>query len=473
MWYKQAQQGRLNLDTQTGVENFREELKALIGKSLIKHKYNPLLFVVDFKKLNSLLQASPLSRFVDVIGDIRILHKVDPSQKNVRGQWDSFSKQILIPAVYNSDNYTTFLHEVVHSIDPVGRSKKLNMKELEAKDMTRPYYNQRSERLSFFENLHTFYSEEKLNKVLEIFYIKNKKKYPTKEIAIKAFMEDFKNYMQNPEESIVLQTSRFHSYMVAANNGDDTISSLIMNSHKPLSNNEITSILGNLNPQSLKGREKYREYLRTHPERLEARDTQYYKQLQKFFSNVYANTAKKIMPGYSAPVSSFDATKSIITSKNWLIKLWAKTDSVPESVAQYWVDYLVFKRKDLFNKFISTLRTLNIVLDENFNFQDPRWQLLEPIVELMLNELIKYLENPQQYKTNLQTDEQRIIKQLNEEIDKIIDDKKIKDKKAYFLKHWSDSLKKLGTLEQNELLGKFPATSFDQGVNIMKNIGQK
>jgi hypothetical protein len=32
MWYREAQQGRLNLDTQTGVENFREELKALIGK---------------------------------------------------------------------------------------------------------------------------------------------------------------------------------------------------------------------------------------------------------------------------------------------------------------------------------------------------------------------------------------------------------------------------------------------------------
>ena len=473
MWYKQAQQGRLNLDTQTGVENFRGELKALITKSLVKHKYNPLLFVVDFNKLNSLLKASPLSRFVDVIGDIRILHKVDPSQKNVRGQWDSFSKQILIPAVYNSDNYTTFLHEVVHSIDPVGRSNKLNMKELEAKDMTRPYFNQRSERLSFFENLHTFYSEEKLNKVLEIFYIKNKKKYPTKEIAIKAFMDDFKNYMQNPEESILLQTSRFHSYMVAANNGDDTISSLIMNSHKPLNNNEITSILGGVDPQSLRGREKFREYLRTHPERLEARDIQYYKQLQKFFSNVFTNTAKKIMPGYSAPVSSFDATKSIITSKNWLVKFWAKTDSVPEYVAQYWVDYLVFKRKDLFNKFISTLRTLNIVLDENFNFQDPRWQLLEPIVELLLNELIKYLENPEQYKTNLQTDEQRIIKQLNEEITKIINDKTILDKKAYFLEHWSDTLKKLGTLEQHELLAKFPAMSIEKGLQIMKNIGQK
>ena len=91
----------------------------------------------------------------------------------------------------------------------------------------------------------------------------------------------------------------------------------------------------------------------------------------------------------------------------------------------------------------------------------------------MLNELIKYLENPQQYKTNAQTDEQRIIKQLNEEIINIKNDKTIKDKKSYFLKHWSDSLKKLGTLEQNELLDKFSIMPFDKFMNIGKNIGQK
>jgi hypothetical protein len=91
----------------------------------------------------------------------------------------------------------------------------------------------------------------------------------------------------------------------------------------------------------------------------------------------------------------------------------------------------------------------------------------------MLNELIKYLENPQQYKTNLRTDEQRIIKQLNEEIINIKNDKTIKDKKAYFLKHWNDSLKELGTMEQNELLDKFLVMDMNKGLQIMKNIGQK
>lgn len=482
MWYKQAQQGRLNLDTQTGVENFREELKALIGKSLVRNKLNPLQFVINFDKLNTLLKDSILYEddFVYSIQDIKKAIKLDPLAKDSRGRFIPESKQIFIPAVYDAKNYTTYLHEVVHSIDPVVKEepgKSFKLKQEDAKDSQRLYYNRRDERLAFMENLHNFYSEEKLEKVLEIFYIKEKKKYPTRELATRAFMNDLKNYMQNPEQSILLQPSRFHSYMVAVNENSQKIDLLLMGSYnyKPLSAQESKEIFGDVKPNSLKGNEKLKEYLRKHPDRTEARDIQYYNQLKKFFTNVYLKTESKIMPNNSAPVRPFDASKtiSLAASKNWLAKLWVKTDGIPLQTAQNWVDYLTYKRRDLYNNFLSTLGTLNIVLDESFNFQDPRWQLLEPIVELMLNELIKYLENPQQYKTDLQTDEQKIIKQLNKEIDKIINDKKIKDKKAYFLEHWSDSLKKLGTLEQNELLGKFPSMSFDQGINIMRNIGQK
>ncbi len=290
-------------------------------------------------------------------------------------------------------------------------------------------------------------------------------------------MNDLKNYMQNPEQSILLQPSRFHSYMVAVNGDSQKVDFLLMGSysHKPLSAQETKEIFGDVKPDSPKGHEIYKEYIRQHPDRIEARDVQFYNQMKKFFTNVYLKTQSKIMPNNSVPVRPFDASKtiSVAASKNWLAKLWVKTDDIPLETAQKWVDYLTYQRRDLFNKFISTLHTLNIVLDESFNLQDPRWQLLEPIVELMLNELIKYLENPQQYKTNAQTDEQRIIKQLNEEIINIKNDKTIKDKKSSFLKHWSDSLKKLGTLEQNELLDKFSIMPFDKFMNIGKNIGQK
>jgi len=475
MWYREAQQGRLNLDTQTGVENFREELKALIGESLVRSKINPLEFVIDFDKLNYYLTYSPLSTHVNGIENISEIHKQFPEHKNANGMFIPSTKEVFIPKVYNANNYSTFLHEVVHSIDPVLTGTSINLKELSAKDDFRPYFNQNQERLAHTENLYDFYSDERLKKVLDIFYIKDKKKYPTQELATRAFMNDFKNYMQNPEQSILFQPSRFHSYMRAVNEGHNTPDLLLLNSYKPLTPQEVKTIFGNKNPESNEGREIYRKFLRDNPKRTEARDIKYVNQLNKFFSNVYVNAASKIMPNQSVAVRPFDASKtiSLAASKSWLAKLFSKTERVPIETALHMVDYLTLKRRDLFNNLISTLRTLNIVLDENFNFQDPRWQLLEPVVELMLNELIKYLENPQQYKTNARTDEQRIIKQLNEEIINIKNDNTIKDKKAYFLKHWSDSLKKLGTMEQNELLGKFPVMDMNKGLQIMKNIGQK
>ena len=475
MWYREAQQGRLNLDTQTGVENFRQELKTLILRSLVRNKLNPLQLVVDFDELNFLLDYSPLSKYVNGIENISDIQKQFPEYKSSNGMFIPNTKEIFIPKVYNSNNYSTFLHEVVHSIDPVLTGTSLNLRQLSSKDDFRPYYNQNQERLAHMENLYDFYSDEKIKKVLDIFYIKDKKKYPTQELATRAFMNDLKNYMQNPEQSILLQPSRFHSYMTAVNDGHNTPDFLLLNSYKPLTPQEIKTIFGDKIPESSEGREIYRKFLRDNPKRTEARDIKYVNQLKKFFSNVYVNTASKIMPNHSVAVRPFDASKtvSLVASKSWLAKIFSKLERVPIETALQMVDYLTLKRRDLFNKFISTLHTLNIVLDESFNFQDPRWQLLEPVVELLLNELIKYLENPQQYKTNLQTDEQRTIKQLNEEITKIINDKTIKDKKAYFLKHWSDSLNKLGTLEQHELLSKFPIMSMDQGLQIMKNIGQK
>jgi hypothetical protein len=415
MWYREAQQGRLNLDTQTGVENFRNELKTLIGKSLVRNKLNPLQFVVDFDELNDLLDNSPLSKYVKGIENISDLHKQFPEHKNSKGMYIQNTKEVLIPKVYNADNYSTFLHEVVHSIDPVLTGTSTNIKQLMAKDDFRPYWNQNQERLANMENLHDFYSDDKLKKVLDVFYIKDKKKYPTQELATRAFMNDLKNYMQNPEQSILLQPSRFHSYMRAVNGKYNTPELLLLNSYKPLTPKEIKTIFGDINPESNEGREIYRKFLRDNPKRTEARDIKYVNQLKKFFSNVYVNTSSKIMPNHSVTVRPFDASKtiSLAASKSWLAKLFSKLERVPIDTALHMVDYLTYHKRDLFSKFISTLHKLNIVLDESFNLQDPRWQLLEPIVELILNELIKYSENPKEYKSSVLVDQKAVNKSIN------------------------------------------------------------
>jgi len=477
--YKIAQQGRLNLDNQTGINNFRQILKSLIGKSLVRSKINPLEFVIDFEKLNSLLNESPLKKYVIEVKDVSPFNKENKKlydEDPVKGNFDYFEKKIYIPKKYNSRNLATYLHEVVHSIDPVTIGKSLRLKEENAQDMARPYYSQSAERLANFENLDYFYSSEKFKKILETFYIKDKKKYPTTEIATKAFMDDMKNYFQNPKQSILFQTSRFHNYLVAVNNNDDEITPLLANAFGPLNEEQLNKIIGDLDPKSSKAGRLYIEYLKQNPTQAEPRDIKYYNQMQKFFTNIYNQRAKEMMPSYNPIAKPFNVNSSakLQASKNWLVKYITKNSPKTNSEdALQALDYFIYQRRDLYNKFISTLRTLNIVLDESFNFQDPRWQLLEPIVEVFLNEFIKYLENPEAYKTNLTTDEQRRIKQLNDEINKIKYDDTIVDKRTYFLKNWNSALKTLGTLEQKELLDKLPITSIEKGLGIMKNIGQK
>ena len=297
------------------------------------------------------------------------LYDEDP----VIGSFDGFEKKIYIPKKYNSKNLATYLHEVVHSIDPVTIGKSLKLKEEDAKDMARPYYSQSAERLANFENLDNFYSSEKFKKILETFYIRDKKKYPTTEIATKAFMDDMKNYFQNPKQSILFQTSRFHNYLVAVNNNFDEITPLLANAFGPLNEQQLNKIIGDLDPKSSKAGRLYIEYLKQNPTQVEPRDIKYYNQMQKFFTNIYNQRAKEIMPSYNPIAKPYNVNSSakLQASKNWLVKYITKNSpkTSAEDVIQA-IDYFIYQRRDLYNKFISTLRTLNIVLDESFNFQD-------------------------------------------------------------------------------------------------------
>lgn len=108
---------------------------------------------------------------------------------------------------------------------------------------------------------------------------------------------------------------------------------------------------------------------------------------------------------------------------------------------------------------------------KGLNMNSPLWALLEPALEFGLYQFGLYLENPSGY--SLETDEQKTTKYLKAKIDEILADNKITDKKGYFIKYYGSSLKTLGTMEQNELLGKFPVMPFNQFTNIGKNIGQK
>ena len=108
---------------------------------------------------------------------------------------------------------------------------------------------------------------------------------------------------------------------------------------------------------------------------------------------------------------------------------------------------------------------------KGLNMQSPYWALIGPALEFGLYQFGLYLENPNGY--NLGTPEQSTLTQLNTKITEILADNKIADKKGYFMKNYGSTLKTLGTMEQNELLGKFPVMPFNSFMGIGQNIGQK
>ncbi len=105
------------------------------------------------------------------------------------------------------------------------------------------------------------------------------------------------------------------------------------------------------------------------------------------------------------------------------------------------------------------------------NMNSPLWALLEPALEFVLYQFGLFLENPSAYK--LETDESSRIKQLNARIDEILADDKIQDKRGEFIRGYGSYLKTLGTMEQNQLLSRFPVIGFDRFMNIGRNIGQR
>ena len=81
------------------------------------------------------------------------------------------------------------------------------------------------------------------------------------------------------------------------------------------------------------------------------------------------------------------------------------------------------------------------------------------------------MENPSAY--SLETPEQKTIKDLNAKVNEILADNKISDKRGYFIKNYGSYLRSLGSMEQNQILGKFPVMGFNQFQNIGRNIGQR
>ena len=173
-----------------------------------------------------------------------------------------------------------------------------------------------------------------------------------------------------------------------------------------------------------------------------------------------------------------DNTKDTKTNAEFFNKA-AQIESLAEQNPKFWNRFINsnFAMRMISNKLLNAFKTIGTGSKslsqsiKGLNMNSPLWALLEPAIEFGLYQFGLYLENPSAY--NLETPEKLIIRQLNTKIKEIIADPKIRDKRKYFIQNYSSYLKMLGSMEQNELLSKFPVMSYGKFMNIGNNIGQK
>jgi hypothetical protein len=189
--------------------------------------------------------------------------------------------------------------------------------------------------------------------------------------------------------------------------------------------------------------------------------SKYGKKLADLVSNIKQRNSNKPMP---SRVPNVGATKVYKMGNNPAFEVFLQTTK----------KLTPYAKMSLRNLMQSTGKNLQNISKSLEGFAgSPQAQLIEPAIEIAFNEFGKYLENPEAYKSNLVTQEQTTIKSLNQRANEILADNTIPDKKAYFVNAYGSSLKTLGTMEQNQLLSKFPVMPFNQFTNIGNNIGQK
>jgi hypothetical protein len=187
-----------------------------------------------------------------------------------------------------------------------------------------------------------------------------------------------------------------------------------------------------------------------------------------------------VQPGVkSNPQFNLSDNANAMKSRAAFFSKAAQLESLAESNPRAWNKFInstfatrmiSTKLYNVFKNIGTGSKSLSQIL-KGLNMNSPLWALLEPALEFGLYEFGLYLENPSAY--NLETPEQKTIKDLNARINEIIADPKIRDKRGYFIQNYGSYLKTLGSMEQNALLGKFPVMSFDQFQNIGRNIGQR
>lgn len=496
MWYKEAQQGVMNLDTkliqnaEQLITNWISEWTTQVPEGLVFEKN---------------IEIPPyLKKFI-----FNISHNVP---KGAQGTFDPRTKTLYLPEILPKDQLynliSTVLHEVRHSVDPRYNNDKLMDK------YRHQYYRAdaiKKEIIDYFAKYSKIPDYEEIISKLILDTNGNPNNSQNREgwkesftkssydIAFKSIFERRDLYLNNPME----HSSQLGDIArLLSKQNLDAIRDYIKNIQGTnLTDIQLRAHLKNgLNPKS-RDFEAYSQILQqvSGNEASSLSDIvksikdpkwqeQYLKQVSNAVSvynkdNRFLGLVRKenlVQPGVKSNQKfNLEDNANAMKSRAAFFSKSAQLESLAESNPRAWNKFInsTFAKRMISTKLYNVFKNIGTGSKslsqslKGLNINSPLWALLEPALEFGLYQFGLYLENPSAL--SLETPEQKTIRELNARINRIIADPKIQDKREYFIKNYGSYLKTLGSMEQNELLGKFPVIGFNNFMNIGKNIGQK
>ncbi len=508
MWYrntKTAQQGVMNLDrifqgAEQAITSWLRDMTTLLpsqpGEVYDKNGYFEFENVEIPQFLKKYISRIEVGNLSDKQGSFNNRTKVLSLPKRV-------------PYSQYQNLLTTVLHEIRHSIDPrknnTSYMEMINQKYADPRLMLKGIRNF----FATYKEIPTY--EEVLNKIIsdsganinDSAIVELYKKYYSKsayDIAMNSIRKDYNLYLNDPIE----HSSQLGDIKALLSKQNlDKVREYIKNTKKQnLSDLQLRLLLKNgLNPKS-GDFETFSEIIdqvsgnRGHSLSEIVKGTQdpnwqsqYLKQVSNALSvydtdgNKFKGLVRKenlVQPGVkSNPKFNLADNANAIKSREAFFTKASQIETLAAKNPGAWNKFINSnfamrmisgKIYNLFKGVGSGSKSLSQSI-KGLNMNSPLWALLEPALEFGLYQFGLFLENPSAY--NLETPEQKTIRDLNAKVNEILADNKISDKRGYFIKNYGSYLKSLGSMERNQILSKFPVMGFNQFQNIGRNIGQR
>jgi hypothetical protein len=472
---KYAQQGVMNLD-----------------KIIPNAEQSILNWIKGYMKDGDLPNADPQYRGQYYFDELPIPNWLSPYVKNIvwntkqfgAAYYDPSNKTLGLPKSVGKNNinqiFIAILHELRHSVDPRFSNKKYMSNDF------KKYYNPWliKELLNFDFDGNPQSYEEFLSDRLKEYLRENYKNINENEI--------------NPSELEKIKSNINKSYtkedydkaVFALKNNIDLHSSMPIEHSSKLG--DLKFLLNKNNLDAIKAKyfkdlsnQEWQNYLSKSLLNINSKEFEYISSLlsenngYEFSKTVKNANNAKWFDQYKKLVSNSILAYSDENNRQSFFIKAAKLESLVAKNPRAWNKFinsniatriLSSKVSILFKNLGANSKALSESL-KSLNLNSPYWALIEPVLEFALYQFGLLLENPSGY--SLETPEQKMIRDLNARINEILADNKIQDKRGYFIKNYGSYLKTLGTMERNELLGKFPAMGFNNFMNIGRNIGQK